>query len=188
LVIKPRCLRSARRTWQRLQRVRRLFMWLVPSLPERIWSIWALRKDRDHSGLSWQYGPWQRPLSRNQTRLRVLRQISMCWRRLGIFTLLYSTLLYPNRPYCAKPDLIWSPENWRRGILTLLYPIAPYPTTPYGTALHRTVLRQTYLDATLLWSLASQCRGILALLLPYLTKPDQAALELHQTAPDLHQE
>lgn len=74
--IMPWCLKSARRTWQRRHNVRRFFNELSASLPDLIWSQWALFKGSDHSEVSLQYGPKHRPLSRSQTVLRVFCQSS----------------------------------------------------------------------------------------------------------------
>jgi hypothetical protein len=83
----PWCRWSARNAWQIGQRVRRLSSAFVPSLPLLMWSMCAT--SMLISGLPWQTGgssgDWHRPPSLSQTRIRVTRQISRGWRRLGIF-------------------------------------------------------------------------------------------------------
>lgn len=109
----PLCLKSARRTWQRRHKTRRFNKELLASLPDLMWSIWALLIGRDHSGLSLQYGPWQRPLSRCQMVLRVLSHISLGCLDFGMNILAMLGLTPPdftqlnhttNVPYPTEPN------------------------------------------------------------------------------------
>ena len=83
-LIMPRCRISARRTWHRRHNTRKLLSAFDPRFPDLMWSMWARSTASDHAAKSRQYGPWQRPWSRCQTRPRVTRHTARGCRHLGI--------------------------------------------------------------------------------------------------------